>query len=174
MCYDAGSGLIIHKSICKISLEILVVFDNIFGWKFWRENLNLFVNWFLEDAILASSNPTNMQQLHEKIKNGFYMFKEEWENRETLKMCFPVMNFSNLLRAWMDFWPKLLQFVGGCITLPDQWIYCLTGLFSAPCHWKCRHWSLAKRAIHHCAARILGARLCIAGFVQKSLFTNER
>ena len=67
-------------------------------------------------------------------------------------LCFDFI----LLNARMDFWPKLLQFAGVCITLPDQWIYCLTGLFSGPCHWKWRHWSLAKRAIHHLTARILG------------------
>ena len=76
----------------------------------------------------------------------------------------------NLVNASMDFWPELFHFVGGCIALPDQWIYCLTGLFSGPCHWKCRHWSLAKRAIHHLPARILGARLCIARFVEILFF----
>ena len=104
------------------------------------------------------------------------LFWEWWSSYRIINkqlgpnLCFDFI----LLNARMDFWPKLLQFAGVCITLPDQWIYCLTGLFSGPCHWKWRHWSLAKRAIHHLAARILGSRLCIAGFEEKSLLTNDR
>ena len=73
--------------------------------------------------------------------------------------------------------PKLFWDVGAqwwklCYTLPDQWIYCLTGLFSAQCHWKCRHWSLAKRAIHHLVQDI-GAKIMYCTLDKKSIFGHD-
>ena len=70
------------------------------------------------------------------------------------------------------FWDGGAQWWKLCYTLPDQWIYCLTGLFSAQCHWKCRHWSLAKRAIHHLVQDI-GAKIMYCTLDKKSPLRHD-
>ena len=69
-----------------------------------------------------------------------------------------VKGYQSAISEPKSFWDVGAQWWKLCYTLPDQWIYCLTGLFSAQCHWKCRHWSLAKRAIHHLVQDI-GAKI---------------